>query len=160
MHALLAIGLVGVAIAAIWVLWHRMLQWSHKSLIPWIRSKDLPRLAQIAEDAFLQLDRGISAGSYLAKRAWEAWRKFRLLLLKSTISFQRDENNQIIRRIENWIAEPTDTSILSHEVQEAEVSWEELPSDVRIAMFKRNQEYTLDLTIARDQEFMEMGLEN
>ncbi len=151
------IGLVGIGIVVLFIFWRLILRWAHNSLIPWIRSQNLPRLEEIATDALVFLDRARSAVTDLARRAWEAWKKLRTLLVSQVMRFRKvSGTTRVVSSVENWIREPRDTNVVNHQVMEANVNWNELPSDVLIALIERG-EYTVDVVDAREREFMEMG---
>ncbi|MDZ4751056.1 MAG: hypothetical protein SGI87_05525 [Flavobacteriales bacterium] len=157
---LLAIGLIGLAAATIFILWRVTLKWAHNSLIPWIRIKNLPKLGQIVEDALVFFDKARSVASDFVRRAWEAWNKFRVLLVKQVMRFNKKQGTmQIVSSVENWVREPQDTNVISHQIVEADVEWNDLPPDIRIAIIENGQ-HEVDVVTAREAEFAEMGYVN
>lgn len=157
---ILAIGLVGVAAAAIFILWRTVLKWAHNSLIPWVRSKNLPKLGQIVEDALVFLDKARSVAAEVVRHAWDSWRRFRVLLVSQVMRFNKKPGTtQIVSSVENWVREPQDTNVISHQVLEADVDWSELPADIRIAIIEHGQ-HEVDVVSAREAEFAEMGYVN
>lgn len=151
---ILSMLLAGVAIAAV-VFWNRILEWVQNSLLPWFYS-NLPSLAPYVADAFVALDHLVVS----AKRAaFAAWNYIRTFLLKVTIHFEKRSSGWM-RRIISYVRRSLEPNApVYKKTEEQEVSYEELPDDIRERVLRsgRNSPAT-DVTRARDEEFIRMGM--
>jgi len=143
--------------------WRRIVNWANESLLPWITQNLVPTLSELAKEAFVQLvvqfDRVKSPITRSIKKAWKTLRKF---LAKSIIFFERkllfEGKHQWIRRWKTKIynvVNPSEPKIIEV-VTEVEISFDDLPQDVREAILRTDKnEIEFDFLAGRDKE-MEM----
>lgn len=146
------IGLVGITATFLYMLWRKVLRWAHNSLIPWIKSLQLPKLGKIVEDAFLFVDNRMGAAKEAVRSAWN---KLRVLLLKQNVTVEKTDKGTFQTKVETWVAEPTDTEVVNHMVQTSEVDWADLPADVKLKIMEK-QRHEVNVTKTRDEELAEM----
>lgn len=155
-----AIGLVGVAIAAVIALWHKIVDWAKDSLFPWLE-KNLPSILSIVKEAFVWVDENVAVPIRRAvKKAWEELRKY---LLKTVIRLERRNASQWERRITSFVVEvlTPQTPVIKKVETVEEVDWEDLPKDVRSAWMKSSQQsHDLDVTASRDQQIETLEMTN
>lgn len=155
-----AIGLIGVAVAAVIALWHKIIDWAQDSLFPWLE-KNLPSVLSIVKDAFAWVDDKVAVPvRRVIKKAWEALRKY---LLKTVIQLERLNASKWERRITSFVVEvltPQTPTVKKVETVE-EVSWDDLPDDVRSAWMKSEQQsQNMDVTAIRDQQLEALDMTN
>jgi hypothetical protein len=151
--------LAAVVITAVVALWHKILDWAHSSLYPWLQKK-LPTIEAAVREAFIWVDRVVVATRLIVKKAWETLRNY---LLKTVAQFERRTHRQWIRRITSFVIirlEQTQPVIKKIETED-EVDWDELPSDIRQAWMKTEAKMgELDVTQMRDQELAALSMTN
>lgn len=156
----LAFVLVGVAFAAIVAFWHKIVEWAQASLFPWIE-KNLPLIESDVKKAFAWVDNKVVVPIRRAvKKAWEMLRQY---LLKTMIQFDRKTTSKWTRRVTSFLIEvltPQTPTVKKVETVE-EVSWDDLPDDVRNAWMKNEQRsHAIDVTAIRDQQIEELDMTN
>ena len=155
-----SLALAGLAIAAIITFWHKILDWAHSSLFPWIE-KNLPTLTNIVKDAFTWIDDKVVVPIRRVVKA--AWNALRQQLLRMTAHFERQSQSKWVKRITFWVIEVLDSpkpKIKQTEVYE-ELDWDDLPQGAKAAWLKNNQSsHELDITEARDQELASLEMVN
>lgn len=131
----LPILLVGTTVISI-IFWNVILDWTSKTLSPWIM-KNLPWLSDYIIDAFVSLDTIITPIRNKTKTFWkslvfskvkEAWRIVRQYLLKVSIQFEEDIDNQWIRKIIWWV---TDNSQFKKIVHQEVINIDLLPDEIK-----------------------------
>lgn len=155
-----ALGLAGAAFIAIIALWHKILDWAHSSLFPWLE-KNLPTILGTVKDAFTWVDNKVAVP--IRRLVKSAWNKLRSYLLKMVTQFERKTQSTWIKRVTSWIIAVLDSpkpTVKKVETVE-EVNWDELPPDVKEAWLKNNQSSReLNVTEARDQELEALSMTN
>jgi hypothetical protein len=155
-----AIGLIGVAVAAVIALWHKILDWAQDSLFPWIE-KNLPSILSTIKDAFEWVDNNVIVPTRrLVKGAWKSLRK---TLLKMVIQLERRDASKWERRITSFVVEAlTPQSPVVKKVETVEeVDWDDLPDDVRSAWMKNEQQsHDMDVTAIREQQLETLEMTN
>jgi hypothetical protein len=151
------VGLIGIVTAGTVVaLWHRILDWSEASLLPWI-DRNLPAFSKTVRNAFTALDKIAVA---LRSTIKEAWATIRNYLLKQAIEFQRQTKHAWIKRSISWVIKKLSPKAeVVKLITEAPVTWDELPGDVRAAFLKKGERTAeIDVTETRDKEFATLAV--
>jgi hypothetical protein len=149
MTMLAVVLLVGAATASL--MWRKILTWSENHLFPWV-SEHLPELEPEVRRAFAVLDKAVVA---LRNATREAWRELRRNLLKQVAEFIRQFDGSWVVEVTSWIASRPDTSRteVTKVVTQQQVSYEDLPDDVRRQYLRNNQiSHLVNVTELRDAE--------
>ncbi|HZZ85373.1 MAG TPA: hypothetical protein VFE30_12605 [Anaeromyxobacteraceae bacterium] len=149
--AALGAGLLAVAVAV----WPKILSWSEETLFPWFH-QHLPQYEGFVRQAFANLDKVAVAVRRVAKQAWG---KLREHILKLSCELQRNSQNETVRRVTAWIEKTLATGErkVAKVVTEQEVSFEDLPDDVRQEFIRHGAAvHTVDVKKARDQELLQL----
>jgi hypothetical protein len=85
------------------------MEWVSDSLLPWFE-KHLPELAPLVHEGFVALD-GVAVE--IRRRAREVWYRLRPLLLKITVTFEK-EGSRWIRRTTSYIRKSIEHSAPVH----------------------------------------------
>ncbi len=146
---LLATLLVGGAVAI--TFWENILNWVNDTLNPWIKNY-LPWLEPYVRNAFSVIDGVFSPVRSMIKQAWNRLRQY---LLKVLVQFERNTQNEWVKKITYWAIrtlqskEPEAVRVVVEEI----VDFSDLPSDVREEWLKRgNTTQDIDVTQLRDRE--------
>lgn len=148
----IALGIVllaGVAVA----FWETVLGWMQGSIFPWI-DLNLPQsIASGIRYAFIQLDRTAVA---IRATAIDAWRLLRRYLLKQMLEIEAITYTsfKFTRRLVSWLRHSEDSLRVVKVVEESEVTWDQLPDDVREQLIQKGTHHvpTANLTDLRDRE--------
>jgi hypothetical protein len=150
-------GVLTTIVVASFALWKRIMQWGHRSLLPWVKRR-VPNFLPFAEDAFLVLDKAIGFTKELAKRVIDAWQALRTRLLKQEVKVKRADSGTYVRQIVNWTYEPNEEKTIQREVIEETISADDLPFEIskeqRLELLRADS-YELNLTDIRDKEVLE-----
>jgi hypothetical protein len=137
--------------AAVTVMWRKILHWAEMQLFPWLAA-NMPELEPVARQAFTVLDRAVVT---LRQATREAWRELRRSLLKQVADFVRQVDGGWLLQITSWIASSADTvrPQVTKVVTQQQVSYDELPADVRREYLRNNRiSHSLNVTELRDTE--------
>ncbi len=146
----LIVGIIAVCLTAAIAFWHKILDWTHESLFPWIK-KNIPQLEGYARAAFSWFDQNIAVPA--RKLIKEGWKKFCEYVLKTVINFERSYGaTRWTRKIKSFLMTPA-KELKKIETIEQDISWEELPNDVREAFLRRGSNVNdFNFTEAREKE--------
>jgi hypothetical protein len=152
-----ALLLAAVTIGAVITLWHKILDWAHSSLYPWLQ-RNLPMIEDTVKDAFIGVDRVAVLTRLIVKKAWETLRNY---LLKTVAQFERRTHRQWIRRITSFVIIRLEQAkpVIKKTETEEEVDWDELPPEIKQAWMKNEAKIgELDVTQIRDQELATLSM--
>lgn len=153
-----AVAIAGLAIAGLVALWNKILSWAQNSLFPWIE-RNLPTFIDIAKEAFIQFDDKVAVP--IRRGIKLAWEKLRKQLLKIATYLEKKSASKWVSRTVSWVIKTLDSKqVVKIEVEE-EVNWDDLPSDVKEAYIRNNQDSTvINTTEIRDAQVKQaMSLE-
>jgi hypothetical protein len=151
--SLFIIGAIGFgATAAVTIVfWHQILGWAESNLFPWF-DRHLPTVSPYVRSAFSSLDNVITS---IRRTIKEAWQKVREFLLKQVVKLRRKTSSTWVQETTSYVLETSGYSkpVVKEVRTETEVSYDDLPADVREQYLRRNQtSYEKDVTAIRDQE--------
>ncbi|MUG92024.1 hypothetical protein F7734_05935 [Scytonema sp. UIC 10036] len=152
----LLIGAIGLALAATAtvVFWHRILEWGEKNVFPWFE-RHLPTIAPYVRKAFSRIDNVVTSVRRTVK---EAWNKVSQYLLKQVVELNRQTSNTWVQQVTSWVIENSgyNNKPPVKEIRtEQEVSWDDLPEDVRKTFLRQQQSsFQKDVTEIRKQEMV------
>lgn len=155
--AAIVAGVITSIVVASIALWKRLMQWGHRSLLPWVKRR-VPKFLPFAEDAFLVLDKAIGFTKELVRRVVEAWQALRTRLLKQEIKVKRVDSGTYVRQVVNWTHEPNEEKTVLREIVEETISIDDLPFEISQEQRKallRADSYELNMTEIRDKEVLE-----
>ncbi len=146
-------GILGVGTVLVIAFWPQIIMWARDSLLPWVK-RNLPEFAGYVEKAFLRLDDAITSVRRAIKAAWE---KVRQWLLKETLEIRQKSSSTFVRKVTSWIVKQVEGKPKFLKVNsEEELSWDELPDEVREEFLRRGKMKPIDVTEIRDRELSEL----
>ncbi|BAZ23041.1 hypothetical protein NIES4073_39290 [Kalymmatonema gypsitolerans NIES-4073] len=160
----LFVGTVAVAL----IFWNQILNWADQTLFPWIK-ENFPGLEQYVRDAFAEVHKvvGPIRKNFKTlkqfteiKKAWEILRKY---LLKVLVQFERNTQNQWVKRITSWATRKLESKevVVRMVAEEIVEDVDSLPLEVRQEWLKRGKTtQDMDVTQVRDRELDELAMTN
>lgn len=144
-----AIGIIGLAVAAVIALWKMILNWATDSLFPWIK-RNLPEYIEIVREAFTQLDDVISP---IRRGIKIAWQRLRQRLLKMATHLERKSSSVWVSKTTSWVIKALESKQIVKVETEVEVDWDDLPADIREDYIRMNKKSAdINVTETRDKQ--------
>jgi hypothetical protein len=155
----LGIGAIAGLTAVVLAYWTKILQWAKDSLLPWVK-ENLPALAQVVEDALVNIDKAVVA---IKRQVKEAWGRLRQTLLRQVATFKQMTNNEWLLEVISWVqvklTEWDPAPVVKEVRSERTVRYDELPDEVREQLLRTGLgNYEADITKAQDDEVARMDL--
>lgn len=141
-------------------LWQEILMWTYATVLLWVQTDMIPLMEESVRLAFMAA--ALVTVSVLNEiRA--AWAEIKRFLLEAFVEFERSTkaSDKWVKRISTILvrALENDRPIVVKREAEEEVSWDDLPPDVRVSWLKNNQEtHKIDVMDAREKELKTMTL--
>ena len=117
--------------------------------MPWLRER-FPQLADIAEQALQSIDKVVVA---VRRRVKAAWTKLRRKLLKVLVRYE-ERTSGWVRVITSWCIKQLSEDKVIKRTETEDVSYDDLPDDIREAWLRGRGQTEQDVTAARDRELM------
>ncbi|MEM9924821.1 MAG: hypothetical protein AAF915_13880 [Cyanobacteria bacterium P01_D01_bin.50] len=120
------------------IFWNQLLEWVYINVVIWIEIDLNPLLMETAKIAFMALNK-VRKSTY--QMIQQAWNTLRQSLLEIFVEFHLSSSNIWSRNLTSVlikVLESGQTVLLKREVEE-NVSWDDLPSDVRAAWLRSTQ---------------------
>jgi hypothetical protein len=147
------------AVVAVYRYWGQILDWAKSTCLPWLEQRN-PRLAAIAERAFMNLHTAISTVRAAIK---EAWQELRSYLVRMVVELSRDSSSEWVMRTTSWVLAalgPDGTPQFEEKVTTRPLAPHDIPADLlKDWMRRRDEALTIDVIELRDQEVMELDLD-
>lgn len=145
-------GLVGAALLVAIALWPQVLQWAEESVFPWFE-ENVPEMADLVREAFVQVDRVATAVRRAAKKAWHTLRE---ILYLQVVKYRKQNDGVWVRIVESWLQPPGEEKVQKQTTTEVVDDMDDLPDEVREALIRRKKIDETKVTEVRDQEILEL----
>ncbi|BAY22052.1 hypothetical protein NIES2100_18150 [Calothrix sp. NIES-2100] len=145
-------GILTLGATATVVFWHQILEWGEKNVFPWFE-RHLPTIAPYVRKAFSRVDNVVTSVRIAIK---EAWNRVSQYLLKQVVELNRQTSNTWVQQVTSWVIDVSgynNKPVVKQITTETEVSWDNLPEDVRKNLLRQKQtSFSQDVTEIRKQE--------
>ncbi len=149
------IGAITITVAV--TLWNAILDTVRNYVAPWLK-EHLPFLHDFVMSAFVEIDKVVAA---VRRKVIESWKTLRPYIVKMVCSIKQKTSSVWVREVLTYIQTSIggiEPKIQVHRETE-ELSWEELPNDVRAEILRTNSGGEVNILQERDRELKAAALQ-